>query len=129
MSEIVRGHRGVYVCDKITMKVIREYESVPDAAKHENISYSTMKHALNRRSVNRWGRVVYRYAVDYDLKEVFDGKIGRPIAMLDTSTKELTVFYTAEDAAKKINVSSDYVRYSARNGKKIIDRYICKYAR
>lgn len=121
--------RRVYVCDKITMQVLREYGSTYEAARKEGESVSTVYPACRNRRVSRWGRVVYRYADDYDPDERFDGKSGRPIVAVDYFTKKRLFFYTAEDAAKYLGVHPGSVHAAIKEKRYITDRYRVGYAR
>lgn len=121
--------KEVYVCDKITMDIIRKYRTAYEAAKSENEPLSSVNMACRRRRVSRWGKTVFRFADDYDPNESFDGKQGRPVLVTDIATGKSKVFYTTQEAADVIFVSRDYIGNAAKNNWVVLKRYRLSYAR
>lgn len=104
--------KRIYVCDKITMQVLREYDSAQQAQLDLRIR---VNQEARKRSV-RHGRCVFRYADDYDANESFEGKYNRPVKCTHIESGMTATFYNLKSAAKAAGRDTTTIVKRIKNG-------------
>ena len=89
--------KKVFECDKITMEIVRQWDSATDAEKELGFFVAG---SCCRKNVSK-GKYVYRYEDDYDPNESFEGKHFRPVLVVDIATRKKQAFYSIEDISGK----------------------------
>ena len=118
--------KKVFECDKITMEIVRQWDSATDAEKELGFFVAG---SCCRKNVSK-GKYVYRYEDDYDPNESFEGKHFRPVLVVDIATRKKQAFYSIEDAAKHLHYSVKAIQYSIVNRKPLgFWLYAVKYLR
>ena len=120
--------RRVLVCDKLTMEVVKTYESMSRAAAREGRDASNFYWTLTKKRVGP-GRFVYRYEEDYDPEETFEGRRHRPVLLFDKSTGQKAVFFDKKKLADSIFSSAKTIDLALKDGHLIAGRFALRYAR
>lgn len=123
------GFRPVVVCDKVTMRILKEYPSVTEAARNEGLNLANLHRSCTLKSVRRGDLPLYRFKDQYDPNESFEDRYNRPVMLIDSETKKVLVFYDIKDAARHAYVSPATVQRAIRCKVPISWRYMAKYAR
>lgn len=118
--------KKVFECDKITMKVVRQWPSATEADKDLGFLVAGR---CSRKNVSK-GKYVYRYEDDYDPNESFENKPNRPVLAIEVETKKKYAFYSVKDAAEYLNYSIKNIKYGIENRKPLgFGLYVVKYLR
>lgn len=120
--------KAILMCDKITMKVIKRFDSAGEAAKRTGEIRESIGRSCLKKHVSS-GAVVWRYEEDYDPEETFDGKHNRPVEVVDTKDGAKTVYCNIGDAAYALVYCERAVNHAIRKGKLVGGRYKLGYAR
>ena len=122
------GKRKVLVCDKLTMEVVRTYESLSTAAAAERRCVANFHRTIANRRVGA-GKYVYRLEEDYDPNETFEGKRHRPVTVADVKTGKKAVFLDKKKLAESIFASRKTVDLAIKDGHLVAGRFALRYAR
>lgn len=117
MKPVVKIH-------KRTREVVGRYASLTDAARENGIGITTIRYAVNGVSS---GNFYYRLADDFDPDEDFAGRRNCPVIVRDVDTGQTAWFGCASAAAERLCSTTNRIYCAARDGNKILGRFIVKY--
>lgn len=105
----------VYVCDKLTMKVVCVYDSLTKCAEGEGIPVSKVSDIARYNRVTK-GKYVFRFESKYDPNESFKNKYHRPIKVINVVTGKVMYFHDVDEiceilGAKRSSITKNNIRY------------------
>lgn len=97
--------RPVVKVDKVTGRIVEEYESARAAASANGVTLNSLYPKVRYKNLFGSGRFFFRFADEYDPFENWTGKSGRPIIAMNKKLKEVRHFINAEEAADFLGIS------------------------
>lgn len=113
--------RPILAVDKISMKVVDEFDNAYDCAFKTSTNIRVVRMSLDNGSIPS-GKLIFRYKDSFDPKESFEGKRNRPVRIIDTVTGRRYAAYDATQVAKELGLSYTYVRRAMRDNILVRDR-------
>lgn len=106
----------VYICDKLTMKIIGVYDSVAECADGEGLPMTKVVDVVKFNRVTG-GKYVYRLKCKYDPNESFEGRHHRPIKVENVVTGKIMYFHDVDEICEALGKTrSSIVTNNIRRG-------------